>query len=71
MAGTIEQLTDARASYHDLLTGKSPRVVVDQNGERVEFTAANSQKLYLYIQQLERELSLSPTRVTGPAGFLF
>lgn len=68
---TTDQLTDARNSYHALLTGKSPRVVVDQNGERVEFTAANSQKLYLYIQQLERELSVAPNRVVGPAGFLF
>ncbi len=68
---TQAELNDAKSAYHALLTGKSPRVVVDSNGERVEFTAANSQKLYLYIQQLERELNVAPNRVVGPAGFLF
>lgn len=69
----VDNLTDARAQYHDLITGKAPRVVVDQNGERVEFVAANSQKLYLYIQQLEALVgsgTITPfTR--GPAGFVF
>lgn len=69
----VELLTDARAAYHDLITGKAPRVVVDQNGEKVEFVAANSQKLYLYIQRLESQVgtaTLSPI-TRGPAGFVF
>ena len=69
----VDNLTDARVQYHDLITGKAARVVVDQNGERVEFVAANSQKLYLYIQQLEALVgagTITPfTR--GPAGFVF
>lgn len=57
MATTRELLEQARDSYHALLTGKSPRVIVDQNGERVEFTAANKGALAQYIQSLEKQLS--------------
>lgn len=68
----VEQLTDARAAYHDLMTGKAPRVVLDQNGEKIEFVAANSAKLYIYIQSLERQLTTeTPAQSRGPAGFLF
>ena len=67
-----EQLAEARAAYHELITGKAARVVVDQSGERVEFVAANSQKLYLYIQSLERQLGVSAVvQPVGPAGFTF
>lgn len=51
------QLQSAEAAYHQLMIGKSPRVVVDQNGERVEFTVTNSTKLLQYIQRLKREIS--------------
>lgn len=68
----VDQLTEAREAYHELVTGRAPRVVVDQNGERVEFTAANRQMLYLYIQRLEAELGLTPVQQPrGPAGFVF
>ena len=49
---TQDQLDEAVTAYHALVTGTQPRVIVDQNGERVEYTAANATKLYLYIQQL-------------------
>ncbi len=70
-------LNDARKAYHALMTGTSPRVVVDQNGERVEFTAANGPKLYAYIQQLEMQLGVPCGQQAqaqtqyGPAGFVF
>lgn len=69
----VDNLTDARVAYHDLITGKAPRVVIDQNGERVEFVATNSQKLYLYIQQLAAivEPVETATVIRGPAGFVF
>lgn len=51
-----EQLADAREKYHLLLTGQLARVFVDQNGERVEFTAANAARLAAYIQQLVRQV---------------
>ena len=50
-----EKIEDAEKSLHNLQTGKSARVVVDQNGERVEFTPANSSKLAAYIADLKRQ----------------
>lgn len=65
-----ERLVEARHAYHQLLTGSMPRVVVDQNGERVEFVAANMSKLAAYIIELERQLAGS-FGSSGPARFLF
>jgi hypothetical protein len=67
------KLTDARNAYHTLMTGSQARVVVDQNGERVEFTAARKGDLYTYIMSLESQLATLPAalRVAGPAGFIF
>ena len=50
---TAQQLADAQDKYHKLQTGQLARVFVDQNGERVEFTAANRQALYRYILSLQ------------------
>lgn len=47
-----DMLAEARAAYSKLVLGGAIRVVVDQNGERVEFTAANRQSLNQYIQTL-------------------
>jgi hypothetical protein len=57
MATTQELLTQAQDAYHALVTGKSPRVVVDQSGERVEFNAANKGALAQYIQSLESKIA--------------
>jgi DNA polymerase III delta prime subunit len=74
---TKASLDEARKAYHALMLGTSPRVVVDQNNERVEFTAANKSSLYNYILQLEAALGTTcgstptyPTNV-APAGFVF
>lgn len=68
----VDLLTEAKAAYHDLMTGKAARVVVDQNGEKVEFVAANRQGLYLYIQQLEMQIATTVAPVSrAPAGFIF
>lgn len=58
-----EQLDDAKAQYHLLLTGQQARVFVDQNGERVEYTAANRQALAAYIQRLENVVA---SKTSGP-----
>lgn len=78
MARTAQQLvdliTDATAAYHELQLGRAPRVVVDANGERVEFTQSNRQELYRYITQLQSELdalTITPAPSRGPARFLF
>lgn len=63
-----EMLDDARMQYHSLQTGNKARVIVDQNGERVEFSQADANKLFLYIKSLERMLGVGdkygPARVT-------
>lgn len=66
-----DQLADAETQYHELLLGRVPRVIVDQNGERVEFTAANSSKLYAYILQLRTLIAESGTPVSGPMRVIF
>lgn len=48
-----QTLADARAKYHALLTGTLAKVFVDQNGERIEYNAANAPRLAAYIAQLE------------------
>lgn len=50
-------IAEAKAAYHALALGKAPSVVVDQNGERIEFNTANLRQLKAYIQNLEDELS--------------
>lgn len=77
IVATQALLSEARKAYHALMTGTSARVVVDSNGERVEFTAANKQALYSYIQLLESQLNAgcgatpTPMAQYHPAGFLF
>jgi hypothetical protein len=69
-----KQLDEARAAYHNLLTGQAARVIVDQNGERVEFTTANRQSLYAYIQSLIAQINAANSGITpptGPLGFMF
>lgn len=59
-------LNDARKAYHELMTGQQARVFVDQNGERIEYTASSAPRLAAYIAQLERMLGstvLGPMRV--------
>lgn len=60
------RLNEARKAYHDLMMGQSARVFVDQNGERIEYTAANAARLASYISVLERQCgigSIGPMRV--------
>ncbi len=65
-------LVEAQKQYHALTTGMAARVVVDQNGERVEFTPANSTKLYNYIGQLQAALNPGTApRAAGPLQFFF
>lgn len=74
-AAKEKQLAEARDAYHSLMTGVQARVVVDQNGERVEFTAANKQMLSAYIMGLEHDLGYNCTgsalSAFRPATFTF
>lgn len=63
-------LAEAEDAYHKIQIGESVRVFVDQNGERIEYKAANLDKLVAYIAQLKRECNSSaqsgPMRITFP-----
>lgn len=67
---TAEKLVQAERAYHDLMIGKSAKVFVDQNGERVEFTSANAAYLRQYIDALKAEIAGSTSK-TGPLGVYF
>lgn len=56
---TLAQLEEARTAYHELVTGIKAVVVVDQNGERVEFNRTTRAALSQYIAKLEVELGLA------------
>lgn len=73
MVDQAANLADARAKFHQLVTGQLARVFVDQNGERVEFTAASRDDLYTYIQQLSAEVECPAPRrnARGPIRFVF
>lgn len=73
MATTEEltaQLAEAKAAYHDLQIGVSVRVIVNQNGTRVEYTPASRVQLANYIADLERQLAPT-TRRPGPMRVFF
>lgn len=73
LATIRERLTVARDQYHRLMTGKAIRVMVDQNGERVEYTAVSAANLQRYIKDLEGMLDASDgsRRVSGPLRFMW
>lgn len=64
-------LKQARDAKHQLMTGKAPRVIVDNNGERVEFNTANVAQLNAYISELEASMLRAGTTTRGPLGFFF
>ncbi len=69
---TADELAALKKDYRDLISGNKARVVVDQNGERVEFSSANASRLYLMIQEQEALLCPStPARPNRPMGFIF
>jgi hypothetical protein len=54
-------LTEAEKAYRLLVTGQQAKVLVDQNGERIEFVAANAPRLLAYIDSLKAQLGAAPT----------
>lgn len=66
------RLTQARDQYHKLMMGKAQRVLVDQNGERVEYTATSVNGLKAYIRELEEFLDpATSARGRGPLRFMW
>lgn len=68
---TPAELAQMKLDYRDIVSGNKPRVIVDQNGERVEFTSANINRLYFLIQEQEQLLNPSRARPNRPMGFIF
>lgn len=59
-------LTEAQNAYHTVMLGGGVTVVVDQNGERVEYSRANATALAKYIASLQAQInSLLGVAVTG------
>lgn len=54
-------LAEAEEAMQQLQIGQSARVYVDQNGERIEYTAANRKELRAYIERLRFEVDPSST----------
>lgn len=77
LADLKAKLKQAQDAYHNLMVGGSVRVFVDQNGERVEYTAANARNLLNYITTLQQQIAagecggIGAGRVSRPVGFLF
>lgn len=70
MATTAEKLAQALDAKHKLATGQLARVFMDQNGERVEYTATNMAQLDRYIAELQAELA-GTARTAKPVRFIF
>lgn len=68
-----ERLVHARDQYHKLMMGKATRVLVDQNGERIEYTAVSAASLLKYIRDLEAMLDTASRggRSVGPLRFVW
>ena len=67
------KLTKAEDAYESLMIRGSVRVFVDQNSERIEYSATNKNGLLEWINYLRNLLGLDPfipQRVLPPAGVL-
>lgn len=65
----VNRLAEAEAAYHTMMLGNKASVVVDSNGERIEFGKSESYKLSSYIAELKRQLT--PYDCTGPLKVIF
>ena len=66
MIYTKEMLDEARAAYFRISTGQSVAVVIDQNGERVEFQKADLPALAGVIRNMGMGLAVGTTSAYRP-----
>ena len=63
----ISQLAEAEAAYHELVMGIAPKVIVHQNGQRVEYNSTTRSALKAYINELKSQIggytTIGPMRV--------
>ena len=67
------QIVEAKAALHALMLGQAAAVIVNRNGERVEYTQASRRDLASYIATLEQQLLNGGAllRISQPAGVIF
>jgi len=58
-------------AYDEIISGRQVRRFVDQNGEQVEYNAANASTLLAYINRLKSELDCSFGRAYKPKPISF
>ncbi len=70
---TAAEVAQMRKDYALLVSGKQARIIVDQNGERVEYTAANASRFYALINEAEACLlpGASVRKINRPLWFYF
>lgn len=65
---TTEELTallqEAEKAYHDLVLGVAPKVIVHQNGQRLEYNSTTRNSLKSYIEELRQQLAALDPNVT-------
>ena len=69
MATAAENLAAAQVALHNIVTGKAPSVVVDRDGQRVEYHKANLPDLRRYIADLTA--SIAGATAPGPLRMWF
>ena len=67
------RIASLEKQYDDLLSGRAVKRFVDQNGEQVEYTTANTDRLLAYIQSLKADLNCAFAKryKARPMGFIF
>lgn len=66
------RIEQAENAYHSLMTGQMAVVIVDQNGEKVEFNKVSADKLYAYISSLKLQIPNAPVSpYAGPIRYFF
>lgn len=68
MAVDTIRLAEAKLALHQLSTGQMVASIMDQNGDRVEYSRANMKDLMAYIALLESGGQIGQSR---PLGFVF
>lgn len=61
-------LLEAELALHKLATGQTVTVVVDQNGERVEYSKASMSGLRTYIRDLESQIAAAGGSAASKVG---
>ena len=65
------QIQEMKLQYHRLISGGSVSVVIDQNGERIEYARGDAQRLWAYILAAEAQSQTASLKAMRPLSFMF